>query len=243
MVAGPRAGAPATGAVINRSRWMICCSMRALGVILGGRLGYILFYDFDSWLSDPLQILRVWEGGMSFHGGFLGVLVAMWWYGRRIGKRFFASDGFHRATGSAGAAVQGGWATSSMVNCGARRARCPGRCRLSCSGNPGLCSDKLQLPPGSRCPRRCIRRSFMRRRSRVWCCSCCSGSSAPDRARPWRCPGLFLLGYGLFRFMVEFLRMPDAHLGYLAFGWVTMGQLLSAPMMLAGVCTPAPRIP
>ena len=55
--------------------------------------------------------------------------------------------------------------------------------------------------------------------------------------------GLFLLGYGLFRFMVEFLRMPDAHLGYLAYGWVTMGQLLSAPMMLAGVAVADPRIP
>ena len=55
--------------------------------------------------------------------------------------------------------------------------------------------------------------------------------------------GLFLLGYGLFRFVVEFLRMPDAHLGYLAFGWVTMGQLLSAPMMLAGVVLADPRLP
>ena len=61
----------------------------ALGVILGGRFGYVIFYNFDAFLADPLWLLRVWEGGMSFHGGLLGVILAMWWYGRKIGKGFW----------------------------------------------------------------------------------------------------------------------------------------------------------
>ena len=84
-----RARARRPGAVISPAQMDDLLFYAALGVILGGRLGYILFYNFESWLSDPLQIFRVWEGGMSFHGGFLGVLVGMWWYGRRIGRTFF----------------------------------------------------------------------------------------------------------------------------------------------------------
>lgn len=61
----------------------------ALGVILGGRFGYVIFYNFDVFLADPLWLLRVWEGGMSFHGGLLGVMLAMWWYGRKVGAGFW----------------------------------------------------------------------------------------------------------------------------------------------------------
>ena len=61
----------------------------AFGVILGGRFGYVLFYNFDAFLADPLWLLRVWEGGMSFHGGLLGVMFAMWWYGRKVGSGFW----------------------------------------------------------------------------------------------------------------------------------------------------------
>ena len=66
----------------------------ALGIILGGRIGYVLFYNTDRWLSDPLQIFRVWEGGMSFHGCMLGVFVAMWLYGRKTGRSFFQVTDF-----------------------------------------------------------------------------------------------------------------------------------------------------
>lgn len=87
-----RAGRP--GAPIAPQQMDDLLFYGALGVIVGGRLGYTLFYNFDGWLADPLQLLRVWEGGMSFHGGFLGVLVAMWWYGRRIGRGFFTLTDF-----------------------------------------------------------------------------------------------------------------------------------------------------
>lgn len=206
----------------------------ALGVILGGRLGYTLFYGFDAWLADPLQILRVWEGGMSFHGGFLGVLVAMWWYGRRIGGTFFALTDFIAPlvplgllSGRIGNFINGElWGAPGDV---------PWAMQVSCVKNPALCWDKLLLAPDSvLTPPLHPTQLYEAALEGVvlfvllWLFSA--------RPRPvMAVSGLFLIGYGLFRFLVEFLRMPDAHLGYLAYGWVTMGQLLSAPMMLAGV--------
>ena len=68
----------------------------ALGVVLGGRIGYILFYNFELFAKDPLMILRIWQGGMSFHGGLLGVLIAMWLYGKKNQSDFFPGYGFYR---------------------------------------------------------------------------------------------------------------------------------------------------
>jgi phosphatidylglycerol:prolipoprotein diacylglycerol transferase len=206
----------------------------ALGVIVGGRLGYILFYDFASWLADPLQLFRVWEGGMSFHGGFAGVLVAMWWYGRRHGKGFFVLTDFIAPlvplgllAGRIGNFINGElWGAPANV---------PWAMQVRCETHAALCWQKLQLPPGSELspplhPTQLYEAAleglvlFLL----LWLYSA--------RPRPTMAvSGLFLLGYGLFRFAVEFVRLPDAHLGYLAFGWVTMGQLLSAPMIFAGI--------
>ena len=72
----------------------------AMGVILGGRFGYVLFYNFGHFLSDPLSLFKVWEGGMSFHGGFIGVMLATWWFGRRNGKTFFELMDLYRPSGS-----------------------------------------------------------------------------------------------------------------------------------------------
>ncbi|MCW9078189.1 MAG: prolipoprotein diacylglyceryl transferase [Gammaproteobacteria bacterium] len=229
-----RARARRPGAVISTAQMDDLLFYAALGVIIGGRLGYILFYNFESWLSDPLQIFRVWEGGMSFHGGFLGVLVGMWWYGRRIGRTFFALTDFIAPlvplgllAGRIGNFINGElWGAPGGV---------PWAMQLSCANHPSVCWDKLLLAPSSVLtpplhPTQLYEAAleglvlFLL----LWFFSA--------RPRPvMAVSGLFLLGYGLFRFMVEFLRMPDAHLGYLAYGWVTMGQLLSAPMMLAGV--------
>lgn len=205
----------------------------ALGVIVGGRIGYVLFYDFDAWLGDPLRLLRVWEGGMSFHGGLLGVLVAMWWYGRRFGRAFFEVTDFVAPlvplgllTGRIGNFINGElWGAPSTV---------PWAVQVSCARHPLLCWDKLQLPPGTPLspplhPTQLYEAVleglvlFLL----LWWFSA--------RPRPLAAvSGLFLLGYGTFRSAVEFLRMPDAHIGYLAFDWVTMGQLLSLPMIVAG---------
>ena len=171
---------------------------------------------------------------MSFHGGFLGVLVGMWWYGRRIGRTFFALTDFIAPlvplgllAGRIGNFINGElWGAPGGV---------PWAMQLSCANHPSVCWDKLLLAPSSVLtpplhPTQLYEAAleglvlFLL----LWFFSA--------RPRPvMAVSGLFLLGYGLFRFMVEFLRMPDAHLGYLAYGWVTMGQLLSAPMMLAGV--------
>jgi phosphatidylglycerol:prolipoprotein diacylglycerol transferase len=229
-----RARARRPGAVISPAQMDDLLFYAALGVILGGRLGYILFYNFESWLSDPLQIFRVWEGGMSFHGGFLGVLVGMWWYGRRIGRTFFALTDFIAPlvplgllAGRIGNFINGElWGAPGGV---------PWAMQLSCANHPSVCWDKLLLAPSSVLtpplhPTQLYEAALegLVLFQLLWFFSA--------RPRPvMAVSGLFLLGYGLFRFMVEFLRMPDAHLGYLAYGWVTMGQLLSAPMMLAGV--------
>lgn len=205
----------------------------ALGVILGGRLGYTLFYGFDGWLRDPLQILRVWEGGMSFHGGFLGVLVAMWWYGRRIGRGFFQLTDFIAPlvplgllAGRIGNFINGElWGAPGAV---------PWAMQVACERHPGLCWDKLRLPldavmtpplhPSQ------LYEALLEGAVLFLALWYFSARSRPVMA----VSGLFLLGYGVARFAVEFVRIPDAHLGYLAFGWVTMGQLLSAPMVLFG---------
>jgi len=205
----------------------------ALGVILGGRIGYILFYNTDRWLSDPLQILRVWEGGMSFHGGFLGVLIAMWWYGRRSGKGFFPLTDFIAPLVPLGlfAGRIGNFINGELWGA---PAGAPWAMQVSCTTHPALCFDKLQLPVGSLLtpplhPSQLYQAALegVALFVLLWLFSA--------RPRPvMAVSGLFLLGYGVFRFAAEFVRLPDAHIGYLAFDWVTMGQLLSAPMLLAG---------
>ena len=221
------------GAVISASQMDDLLFYAALGVILGGRLGYTLFYSFDGWLADPVQILRVWEGGMSFHGGLLGVLVAMWWYGRRTGKGFFALTDFIAPLVPLGllAGRIGNFVNAELWGA---PGNVPWAMQLSCARHPSLCWDKLLLPADSTLtpplhPTQLYEAALegIALFLLLWIFSA--------RPRPvMAVSGLFLLGYGLFRFLVEFLRMPDAHLGYLAYGWVTMGQLLSAPMMAIG---------
>ena len=170
---------------------------------------------------------------MSFHGGLLGVLLAVWWYGRRSARGFFALTDFVAPlvplgllAGRLGNFINGElWGAPGHV---------PWAMQVSCASHPGLCWDKLQLPPSSVLtpplhPTQLYQALLegLVLFAVLWLFSA--------RPRPTMAvSGLFLLGYGVSRFAVEFLRLPDAHLGYLAFGWVTMGQLLSAPMVLAG---------
>ena len=228
-----RLRARAPGAVIAPQQMEDLLFYAALGVIVGGRLGYILFYGFDGWLADPLRLLRVWEGCMSFHGGFLGVLLAMWWYGRRLGRSFFEMTDFVAPlvplgllAGRVGNFINGElWGAPGAV---------PWAMQVSCAGHPLLCWDKLGLPPGTAMtpalhPTQLYQAALegLLLFALLWWFSA--------RPRPVAAvSGAFLVGYGVFRSAVEFLRMPDAHLGYLAFGWVTMGQLLSLPMIIAG---------
>ena len=205
----------------------------ALGVVVGGRLGYILFYNFDAWLADPLRLFRVWEGGMSFHGGFLGVLAAMWFYHRKHGKGFFELTDFIAPyipiglfAGRIGNFINGElWGKPTDL---------PWAMQLRCERFASLCRDKLGLPPDAGwTPPLHPNQLYEALGEGVLLFLLLWWYSSRPRPR-MAVSALFLMGYGLFRFLVEFVRMPDAHIGYLAWGWLTMGQLLSLPMVLAG---------
>jgi phosphatidylglycerol---prolipoprotein diacylglyceryl transferase len=200
----------------------------ALGVILGGRMGYVLFYGMSQFLEDPLYLFRIWDGGMSFHGGLLGVLLAMWLFGRRIGCRFFEVTDFIAPmvpvgllAGRIGNFINGElWGKAGDV---------PWAIQVPCARFPDACAGatgafSLPLHPSQ------LYEAGLEGLLLfliLWLYS--------SRPRPLMAvSGLFLLGYGAFRFAVEFVRTPDAHLGYLAFDWFTMGQLLTLPMLVAG---------
>ena len=222
------------GAVITPVQMDDLLFYAALGVIAGGRIGYILFYNADAWLDDPLRILRVWEGGMSFHGGFIGVLVAMWLYGRRIGRPLFELTDFIAplvplglAAGRIGNFINGElWGGPGGV---------PWAMQVSCATHPALCFDKLQLAPGTLLtPPLHPSQLYQAALEGALLFALLWWFSARPRPR-MAVSGLFLVGYGAFRSLAELVRLPDAHIGYLAFDWLTMGQLLSLPMMLAGL--------
>ncbi len=206
----------------------------ALGVVLGGRLGYALFYDFNNLLQNPFSLLRIWEGGMSFHGGLIGVLVAMWLFARRHQKGFFQATDFLAplipiglGAGRMGNFINGElWGAPTDL---------PWAMRVPCDRFISLCVEKLQLPADTiMTPPLHPNQLYEALLEGVLLFVLLWLFSA--RPRPTMAvSGLFLIGYGLFRFAVEFVRMPDAHIGYIAFDWLTMGQLLTLPMLLAGV--------
>lgn len=191
----------------------------ALGVILGGRIGYVLFYGFHTLLHDPLVLFRIWEGGMSFHGGLLGVLLAMLFYARQLGRGFFVVTDFIAPLippglffGRIGNFINGElWGGTSDL---------PWAVVFYTPGAGNLPRHPSQLYEAAL--------EGLALFLILWLFSA--------KPRPTRAvSGLFLLSYGVFRFAIEFVREPDAHLGYLAFGWLTMGQLLCLPMLVFGV--------
>ncbi len=191
----------------------------ALGVLLGARLGYMLFYDFAAIFADPLRIFAVWRGGMSFHGGLLGTVLGMWWFARKEGVPFFAVTDFVVPLAPIGLFFG----------------------RLGNFINGELWGKHTDLPWGVvfRDP---LAGMFPRHPSQLYEAGLegvvlfCLLWWWTARPRPLRsASGIFLTFYGLARFCVEFVREPDAHLGYLAFGWLTMGQILCLPMILFGL--------
>ena len=184
-----------------------------LGVILGGRLGYVFFYGFDTLMNDPLYLFRITEGGMSFHGGLAGVMVAMWLYGKKIGVGMFSVWDFVAPLAPLGLFFG----------------------RLGNFINGELWGKPTDVPWAFNVGGQVLHPSMLYEAlleglvlfAIVWVFSA--------RPRPaMSVSGLFLLGYGVFRFLIEFVRVPDAHLGYLALDWVTMGQVLSLPMIAMG---------
>ncbi|HEX7770586.1 MAG TPA: prolipoprotein diacylglyceryl transferase [Dokdonella sp.] len=210
-----------------------------LGVILGGRLGWVLFYGLGELARDPLMIVRVWDGGMSFHGGLVGVLLAAWLWSRRHRLHFFDTMdfvaplvppglGFGRIGNYVGGEL---WGKYTAADWGV----------VFPSGLPepyrGLdpAALKAQFDAGAL-------DAFARHPSQLYQAvleglvmfAVLWWFSSKPRPR-YAVSGMFALMYGVFRFIVEFVRVPDAQLGYLAFGWLTMGQVLSLPLVLLGL--------
>lgn len=188
----------------------------AMGVVLGGRAGYVIFYNFDKFIADPLWLFAVWEGGMSFHGGLLGVIVVMYLFGRQHKKTLFEMTDFI--------------APLIPVGLGA------GRIGNFIGGELwGRVTDQpwgVVFPRAGNLPRHPSQLYEFVLEGVVLFVLLWWFSSKP---RPrMAVSGLFLLLYGAFRSMVEFVREPDEHIMFLAFDWLTMGQLLSVPMIIVG---------
>jgi phosphatidylglycerol:prolipoprotein diacylglycerol transferase len=189
----------------------------ALGVILGGRLGYTLFYNLPGFLENPAGIVKLWEGGMSFHGGLLGVFLAMLWQGRKLKCGFFALSDF----------------IGPMVPIGLGAGRIGNFINGELWGKPTDLPWAMVFPGAGDEPRHpsMLYEAALEGPVLFIILNLFARKPRPRMA----VSGLFMLCYGFFRFLVEFVRLPDPQLGYLAFGWVTMGQLLSFPMMLLGL--------
>ncbi|MBF4258378.1 prolipoprotein diacylglyceryl transferase [Vibrio anguillarum] len=187
-----------------------------LGVVIGGRVGYVLFYNFDLFLQDPLYLFKVWTGGMSFHGGLLGVISAMFWYARKNNRTFFGVADF----------------VAPLVPFGLGMGRLGNFMNSELWGRVTDVPWAIIFPNGGPLPRHpsqlyefflegivlfIILNLFIRKNRPI-------GSVS----------GLFLIGYGTFRFLVEYVREPDAQLGLFA-GFISMGQILSLPMIIVGV--------
>ncbi|WP_339515427.1 prolipoprotein diacylglyceryl transferase [Pseudomonas sp. RL_15y_Pfl2_60] len=190
----------------------------AMGVILGGRLGYVLFYDLPAYIANPLLILEVWKGGMSFHGGFIGVMLASWWFGKRNNKTFFELMDF----------------IAPLVPIGL------GAGRIGNFINAELWGKATDVPWAMVFPT--DPQQLARHPSQLYQFAL-EGVALfailwfySRKPRPTMAvSGMFAMCYGIFRFIVEFVRVPDAQLGYLAWGWLTMGQILSLPMIIGGM--------
>lgn len=190
----------------------------AMGVILGGRLGYVFFYDFAAYIAEPAKILRVWEGGMSFHGGLIGVMLATWWFGKRNGKSFFELMDF----------------IAPLVPIGLGAGRIGNFINAELWGKAADVPWAMVFPTDpeqlARHPSQLYQFALegVALFTILWFYS--------RKPRPTMAvSGMFAACYGVFRFIVEFVRVPDAQLGYLAWDWLTMGQVLCLPMILGGI--------
>ncbi|HEX2494368.1 MAG TPA: prolipoprotein diacylglyceryl transferase [Steroidobacter sp.] len=210
----------------------------AIGVILGGRLGWVLFYGAEQVVHDPLAVFRIWQGGMSFHGGLLGVIISVLIFASRRGRRvpdvldFLAPlSGLGILAGRIGNFINGElWGKPTNVPWGF-------------TIDPALVHPTQAAEAQRLCERFAIDPCILHVHASQLYEGLLEGLTLfiilwifTSRPRPRLAPsGLFLLCYGVFRFLVEFVRIPDEERGYLLFDWVTMGQILSTPMIILGL--------
>ncbi|GFH62663.1 MAG: prolipoprotein diacylglyceryl transferase [Candidatus Desulfovibrio kirbyi] len=194
---------------------LLTCAM--MGVILGARLGYVLFYDLAVYIRDPAEILRIWNGGMSFHGGLLGVLAAFVYFARTRKKSFLEVADF----------------TAPLVPLGLFFGRLGNFINGELWGKVSNLPWATVFPGAGSLPRHPSQLYEATLEGLALFVALWLYSAKPRKAG--RVAGLFALGYGSARFLVEFVRSPDIQLGYLAFGWLTMGQLLCIPLIGVGL--------
>jgi len=185
-------------------------------VIPGGRLGYVLFYKPAYYLANPLEILAVWQGGMSFHGGFLGVLIAVWFYARRSERRWLDVTDF----------------IAPLVPLGLAAGRMGNFINAELVGRVTTGPWAMVFPNVDNLPRH-PSQLYQFALEGVALFALLWWFAASPRPRG-AVSGAFLLGYGVFRFVAEFGREPDDFLGLLALN-LSMGQWLSLPMVAAGI--------
>lgn len=189
----------------------------ALGIILGGRIGYMLFYAWSEFVANPLLIFQIWQGGMSFHGGLLGVIIAVGLYARKMGKSLVDVTDF----------------IAPVVPIGLGAGRIGNFINGELWGRVTDVPWAMVFPQAGDLPRHPSQLyEFLLEGVALfiilWIYS--------EKPRPrWAVSGLFLLFYGTFRFVIELFREPDVQIGYIAFGWLTKGQLLSLPMIILGI--------
>ncbi|WP_429139844.1 prolipoprotein diacylglyceryl transferase [Aeromonas allosaccharophila] len=212
-LAGRRADAPNSGWTRNEVSDLLFYGF--LGVILGGRVGYVLFYNFDLFLADPTYLFKIWTGGMSFHGGLIGVITAMIWFAHKTKRHFFTVADFVAPLIPFGLGVGriGNFLNGELWG---RITDVPWAIIFPEAGPEPRHPSQLYQFTLEGVVLFIILNLFWRKN--------------PPRGA---ISGMFLLFYGLFRFLVEFVRQPDSQLG-LYFQEISMGQILSTPMIIAG---------
>lgn len=187
------------------------------GVILGGRIGYILFYNFADFIQDPLVLLKIWQGGMSFHGGLLGVLVAMIFFARKYHKQFYQVTDF----------------VSPLVPLGLGFGRIGNFINGELWGRVSDVPWAMVFPNAgllARHPSQ-LYQAFLEGVVLFLIVWIFSSKPRPTMAAS----GVFALGYAILRMFSELFREPDAHLGFVFLNFITMGQLLSAGLAIWGI--------
>jgi phosphatidylglycerol:prolipoprotein diacylglycerol transferase len=189
----------------------------AICLVIGGRVGYMLFYNLPAFLANPLVLIKTWQGGMSFHGGLLGAVVGMCLFARKYKKTFFTVCDFAAhlvplglAAGRLGNFINGElWGRVTKMPWG--------------MVFPG--ADSLPRHPSQ------LYEFLLEGIGLFLVLWFYSAKPKPRMA----VTAMFAIVYGIFRFTLEFFRQPDPQLGFIAFGWLTMGQLLTVPLILFGV--------
>ena len=191
-----------------------------IGVLAGGRLGYVFFYGLDTYLQNPYQIFFIWEGGMSFHGGLLGSLLAMILFAHRQKLSMLTALDIIAAVAPFGLFFG---RLANFIN-------------GELYGKPTSVPWSFVFPTADAQPRHPsqLYEAFLEGIV-LFCILRLLTHTFSKFRQPGVVGATFLIAYGTFRFMVEFFRLPDAHIGYLSSGWLTMGMLLSVPMIAVGI--------